>query len=185
MNRKETDKYFENHCISLHKGRHMMNQFHFHKAVNEILEKEGKRQNRIIHQKNRTMTPEQLMQPRFKVIADYPDNHRWNVGTILDRDWSRYPGDDETKEPIWKISDFPHLFKELEWWEEREVEDMPKYVKSIANGSIVKEVTTYSLNDNMFYADYRGYSLHYYLKFFEPATKEEYEEYQESKTKQQ
>jgi hypothetical protein len=53
------------------------------------------------------------LKERFKIIADYPDNEFGKIGTILDRDWAKFPNDDETKVPIWKISDFPHLFKRL------------------------------------------------------------------------
>ena len=57
------------------------------------------------------MKAKELMKPRFEVIADFPNNHYGKVGTILDRDWARYPDEDETKEAIWRISHFPHLFK--------------------------------------------------------------------------
>jgi hypothetical protein len=79
------------------------------------------------------MTAEELMKPRFEIIADYPDNYHGKVGTILDRDWSRYPNDDETQEPVWRISDFPHLFKKLNWWEHRTIDQMPKRVVSMAD----------------------------------------------------
>lgn len=78
------------------------------------------------------MTASELLKPRFKIIADFPNNDFGKVGDILDRDWSKYPNDDEEKEPIWSISDYPHLFQRLNWWEERSVEDMPKKVISKA-----------------------------------------------------
>ena len=73
------------------------------------------------------MTVEQLLQPRFKCIADYPKSI-YKVGEIFncggmsedllycDKDGPR-------------MSDYPHLFKRLNWWEEREIEDMPRYIK--------------------------------------------------------
>lgn len=78
------------------------------------------------------MTAEELLKPRFKIIADFPDNYFGNVGTVLDRDWAKYPNDDETKKAIWRISEFPHLFQKLKWWEERQESEMPKKVKSLA-----------------------------------------------------
>lgn len=79
------------------------------------------------------MSKEELMRPRYKVIAGYPDSH-YTIGTILDRNWCRYENDDEeTGKIIWQLSDFPHLFKRLEWWEERPIEDMPIYVKHRSN----------------------------------------------------
>jgi len=77
------------------------------------------------------MKAEDLLKPRFEIIENFPDNHYGKVGTVLDRNWSKYPDDDETKEPIWSISDFPHLFRKLNWWEHREKEDMPKKIKSL------------------------------------------------------
>lgn len=75
------------------------------------------------------MTKEQLLKPRWKVIADFPDSD-YVVGNIEDRDWSKYVNEeDETDGIVWSISNFPHLFKELEWWEERAIEDLPDYVK--------------------------------------------------------
>jgi hypothetical protein len=72
------------------------------------------------------MKAEDLMKPRFEIIADFPNNDFGKVGDILDRDWSEYRNNDETQEPIWRISDFPHLFRKLNWWEHRNIEDMPK-----------------------------------------------------------
>jgi len=78
------------------------------------------------------MTAEKLLQPRFEVIAGFP-NSDFKVGDIEDRDWCQYPDSDETQKPLWKISDFPHLFKKLNWWEHRKAEDMPKKVMSLAD----------------------------------------------------
>ncbi len=79
------------------------------------------------------MTAKELMQPRFEVIADFPNNHFGAIGTILDRDWAKYPNDDETQKAIWRISDFPHLFRKMNWWERRTAAEMPKKVKSLAD----------------------------------------------------
>lgn len=69
------------------------------------------------------MTPEQLLKPRYKVIGDYP-NSPYKIGhVILSTHCS----------PLDHYGDYlekhPHLFKKLEWWEERNVEDMPIYLK--------------------------------------------------------
>jgi hypothetical protein len=77
------------------------------------------------------MNAKELLKPRFELIADFPDNHYGEVGTILDRNWSKYPNDDETQKPIWSISDFPHLFRKMNWWEKRTADEMPKRVMSI------------------------------------------------------
>ena len=73
-----------------------------------------------------------LLKPRYEVIADYPNNEFGPIGTILDRDWGEYP-EGETNPAKWKISDFPHLFRKMNWWENRTAEEMPKRVKSMAD----------------------------------------------------
>lgn len=75
------------------------------------------------------MTRENLLKQRWKVIANFPDSD-FRVGSIQDRDWCKYVnGVDETDGILWSISDFPHLFRELEWWEERDIDDLPNFVK--------------------------------------------------------
>ncbi|WP_343680040.1 hypothetical protein [Chryseobacterium arthrosphaerae] len=74
------------------------------------------------------MTKEQLLKPRFKVINIYP-GCEWSIGEILDRDWG-WDGDDEIGFKH-HVSDFPHLFKPLKWFEERKAEDFPIYVELI------------------------------------------------------
>jgi hypothetical protein len=73
------------------------------------------------------MSNEELLKPRYKVIADFPYNTFGEVGSILDRDWG-WNGDDENGFKH-HISHYPHLFKKLQWWEERKQEGMPEYVK--------------------------------------------------------
>lgn len=79
------------------------------------------------------MEAKELLKPRFELIAEFPNNHYGKVGTILDRDWAKYPNDDETEKAIWRISDFPHLFRKLNWWEHRKESEMPKKLKSLAS----------------------------------------------------
>ena len=64
------------------------------------------------------MTVENLMMPRYKVIADYPGmDDSYEIGEVLK---PAYTG---------IVDAYPHLFRKLNWWEERKVEDMPEYVK--------------------------------------------------------
>lgn len=80
------------------------------------------------------MTPEQLLKPRYKVIADYPKSI-YNIGDIInagttsedciycDRDGPR-------------MRQYPHLFKPLQWWEERKGDEPPMYIRS--NGIVYR-----------------------------------------------
>lgn len=73
------------------------------------------------------MSIEDLMKPRYKVIADYP-NSCYRVGVIIDKYIRPVTADFYDK--------FPHLFQKLEWYEERSVDDMPEYVKRTSNGKV-------------------------------------------------
>lgn len=80
------------------------------------------------------MNNEQLMLTRYKVIADFP-NSDMDTGEIYTRlptgNWkcnrdSRGYG----AATVPQFHCFPHLFKRLEWWEDRAPEEMPEYVKA-------------------------------------------------------
>lgn len=73
------------------------------------------------------MTPEQLLQPRYLVIADYPGSV-FKVGQILESDPGRI-----TAIGYYQVDKYPHLFRRLEWWKYRDEKDMPKYIKFISN----------------------------------------------------
>jgi predicted transcriptional regulator len=117
------------------------------------------------------MKIEELLQPRFKVIANFPDSTR-NIGDII------YV--DNKKEKYWSenyekwLSTFPHLFKKLEWFEDRKIEDLPEYLKDHIG---VFKVLKYNLNakvvviqeDNLFEEFIE------FINVFQPSTKEEYE----------
>ena len=85
------------------------------------------------------MKADELMKPRFEIIADYPNNEFGQIGTILDRDWASYPYGEEY-EPEWKISDYPHIFRPMNWWEDRTVDQMPKKLicKAVKESNIVE-----------------------------------------------
>jgi len=66
---------------------------------------------------------EKLLQPRYKLIADYPSNID-DIGTVYEIDLSDGHGIDFEM----TCKKYPNLFRELEWWEEREVSKMPLYI---------------------------------------------------------
>lgn len=93
------------------------------------------------------MNTEELLKPRYKVIADWPNN-TFPIGTVLIKhdSWDNWTHVEETEEFVRNelvgfkedgIKKYPHLFRKLEWWEERKVEDMPEYVKH-EDGRILK-----------------------------------------------
>lgn len=121
------------------------------------------------------MTTEELLKPRYKVIADYP-NSPHKVGELLYQS--------ETTTSLTRYSDYPHLFKRLEWWEERTLDDMVsvKFVKVVNYvgywrvGDIVP-VEDYIINNGKFHSYNLKYGKYHQPKFLLPATEQEYQEY--------
>lgn len=76
---------------------------------------------------------EQLLIPRWKIIADFPSSP-FKVGEYLIIDSilrsEIYEYDNFKFNGIFIFPhEFPHLFKKLRWWEERENHELPKYIK--------------------------------------------------------
>jgi len=114
------------------------------------------------------MTVEELLKPRYKVIADYPYNPV-EVGELECSD---------TEEQGKFLDQFPHLFKKLEWWEERKECDMPEYVKSTTLiGRAYKISDANEKYEYGFMIDYPMSEHHVLYKDTLPITKEEYEIY--------
>lgn len=117
-----------------------------------------------------------LMQKRWLVIASFPDNDDYPVGDILDRDWCRYVNsEDESEGVVWRISEYPHLFRELQWWEYRDKSEMPKYVK---HRDKIYKVTGW-LGENCPYIE--GEKHPFAPEVFIPATEKDFNEYINSK----
>ncbi|MDB5200560.1 MAG: hypothetical protein JWO92_2523 [Chitinophagaceae bacterium] len=78
------------------------------------------------------MTTEELLKPGYKVIADYPLSSKYfNVGEVLIWSNEGFYYADNCKMHKETVEKYPHLFKKLEWHEERKKEDMPEYVKVV------------------------------------------------------
>lgn len=104
------------------------------------------------------MTPEQLLIPRYKVIESYPKSP-FKIGDIL----YKYEFEDtynycySTNPDILlqgttgdkrDVENFPKIFKKMSWWEDRNPEDLPKYLKENDTGLIVKP-TEYFIDGNL------------------------------------
>lgn len=124
------------------------------------------------------MTTEELLLPRYKVIADYPGSI-FKIGEIIEQDYM------EENRPVFDMEFFlkyPNIFKKLEWWEDRKIDDLPEYVKFIRldNGQLkVVKVTEWIKKDNdIIFSD--GINFYSANNGDTPATREEYEQYQQS-----
>lgn len=101
------------------------------------------------------MTVEELLKPRYEVIADYPGNFV-PVGSVIEFDcevvWIKKDGEYVSNDKITagvhssyyfnnvlKIKSFPHLFCHLAWYEKRDVSELPEYVKTKA-GNVVRKL---------------------------------------------
>lgn len=119
------------------------------------------------------MTTEQLLAPRYKVIADYPGNNV-EVGRVFLSDIGEY------------FDKFKGNFKRLEWWEDREEKDAPEYVKlnpentrGQKNIFKVTKAVSYPEGDFEIYIDDAEFPGAH-AKYFLPATEQDYIDYHKS-----
>lgn len=101
-----------------------------------------------------------LLTPRYMVEADYP-NSPYEVGQILTA-------------PTTDVQNYPHIFRPMHWSEQRELGEMPRYIKDVYSGHmLVIEDWKTEIQNQYFERD---------IKYFTPATEAEYLEYLKSKT---
>lgn len=88
------------------------------------------------------MTPEELLKQRYEVIAEYPGSE-FKIGTILvpiknaTSPW--YHSDENSMIAGLLLSDlenYPHLFRKMNWWENRTAEEMPQKLMSLTDGEV-------------------------------------------------
>lgn len=130
------------------------------------------------------MDIQELLKPRILVIE--PDTSgRWAKGDIYTfqrevaqtYDWWI---NQEGKEVQFNFfSSFPHLFKPLQWWEEREASEMPEYLKSADRPEVYK-ISHWEMKAKIgFINEHEVCDLQLFKPEYGylPATKEEYESY--------
>lgn len=143
---------------------------------------------------------EQLMRPRYRVIATYPFNDHFMLNEVIEL--NEYDGREHLsatmkewytiQRPLNPNSDrlpltmhestfnlYPHLFKRLRWFEEREIADLPQYLNGFKS---IKKVVSYeyhggTIDDNK--TEYQSVlfeneTVWCPIWLFEPATEQEY-----------
>lgn len=95
------------------------------------------------------MTARELLQPRYEVIADYPKSD-FKVGDVIqcsddlvnDKDVGAF-----LRKFKYNFDKYPHLFKKLNWWEYRKLEDMPKRLicKAIKGDTEIQEIEEWDM----------------------------------------
>lgn len=116
------------------------------------------------------MSVEELLKPRYKVIADYPSlGSAAKFGSIIEGEYVLDRGE------WYPMEKYPHIFKSLQWWEEREEKYMPEYVK-YENGAVGKLGEKYykGLKDCVIVWFANGNALTSHIDNFQPATESEY-----------
>ncbi len=137
-----------------------------------------------------------LMKPRYKVIAPYP-YCPYEIGDLVEisdlgtnfhctttREWNVFTEENESQVNYFSIDildTWSHLFKKLEWWEERSIEEMPMYVKALRDtmkfneGEVLKVLNWYD------YPQACIFHNNYHAQVLTPSTESEYNEYLKSK----
>lgn len=146
-----------------------------------------------------SLSKAELLTPRIEVIADYP-NSPFVVGDILffeksDGVFTTYKKEGY-KEGVITAMDFanyPHLFRPLPWYEKRDIEDMPEYVKLVPDSISVAKL--HGFDCELYYKVYdwritdkgnlQGKTKDdwFIVTHFTPATIDEYNQYINGKTK--
>lgn len=150
----------------------------------------------IVTDHNIGLSIEELLKDRYKVTAE-DTSMNFKVGDILTKcDLPRFEDHWVTNKHlnnrkhnyIYKPEKYPHLFKKLEWWQEREESDMPGYVKNFAEDGTIDFVL--KVEKYLKFKDLPVYPAFEYLWKNEPipkrmslmcwlpATKEEYEQFE-------
>lgn len=99
------------------------------------------------------MTAQELLIPRMLVTSDYPESP-FKIGDILTFDGIVW-GCNEPQKFVREPGKYLHLFKPLNWWEHRKLEDMPKKVisnRQIDKG-IVRDVEKWYLDERLVFFD--------------------------------
>lgn len=118
------------------------------------------------------MTTEQLLAPRYEVIALWP-NTDWKVGDIIEHELS--------SSAIKLYDTYPHLFKRLQWYEKREASELLNltHLKRRPGGILFSNLedfyTGFKIQDGEWANFGEGHNIH--LSHLLPATSEEYETY--------
>jgi len=136
------------------------------------------------------MSIEDLLKPRYKVIADYP-NSPYEIGDLLTNNgsflitithfWDEW-GELQKQKNFHEESDvlkYPHLFKKLKWWEERTPEEIG-YVCFNTDTHYLKGKVIRVLGDGWGNTTLRVDNAKFdlYPKYCTPITEEEYLTYQ-------
>jgi len=139
-----------------------------------------------------------LLTPRCLVIADYfyspykvgdiiEPNEKGTVHLTTTVQYDSFDGQNHdvvNYMPFEVTAKYPHLFRRIEWWEYRAIEDMPRYVKKSFSKEVIKidEISNLKLMISKGFvmdedtAEVTAFSSSFFNNYI-PATKSEYDNY--------
>jgi hypothetical protein len=117
------------------------------------------------------LSVDELLKPRYKVIADYPDNKN-KVGDIITLQTAQTKAAHELV--CGWYDKYPAIFQPLEWWQEREPDEMPEYLKDTRDGEIVKAI---QYGDNQVLVKARVFECRIELRYMIPSCIADYNAY--------
>ena len=103
---------------------------------------------------------------RYEVMVDYPDSP-YPVGRVLvDNGQPYFTIQKKDKGPHWttmikNIHQYPDVFRKMDWWEKRTIEEMPKKLKILHitdenNNPVVCEIAEWDMRGPVGYKDKGG-----------------------------
>ncbi len=140
----------------------------------------------------------ELISPRYEVIDDYPENKYFKVGDILCLEthrngevWLHYEYNEAFSAPRTinfqesYFSSYKNIFRKMQWWEQREENDMPKFLKHTLSDSptTYHKIIKWDMNLLIGYENEKnGCNLRVWSTDYnyQPATEAEYNEYKKS-----
>ncbi len=127
----------------------------------------------------------ELLAPRYIVIGLYPNCKLLPNYILYPTDEGKYKVEDNLLVKSSYLDTFPHLFRKLQWYEQRVLAEMPDYVKD-TNGGEVYKVWEYELkslsvtiwmNEPNIYCQDGKHTTH--LEHFNPSSLVEFMEFKE------
>jgi hypothetical protein len=127
------------------------------------------------------LTKEQLLRKRFKFKMPYPGSH-WDIGEVFELHVDGFSY--KTKLSSVRILDnviefYPHIFQPLPWWSDREIEDLPRYIKKNDGRIFLVLHYGYSESEGELFLVMDDIEIPNYMDYLDPqpATEEEYTAY--------
>ena len=120
------------------------------------------------------MTVEELLRPRYKVIAKWPRGG-FPVGLVFEGIYLN-----DLSKSVIECAEYPHLFKPLQWWQDRsDKELLGLFLKKVDSSLVTKVNPPISLDRAWFVWDNLKNSVPFWQWI--PVTEQEYNDFKNEK----